>query len=386
MGEDDTNDRLSDNEFMTLMMITRGTSPTTPASSSYLRNRRAEVGIIQQKEVTRPRKPPESTDKEIQCDRMEETSRISRYGGGNRVSGAAWSTYLDKYSSSSAAGSHVYSSRGFANTSSGGRLNSFAKTSDNSNVRGESTSKESSNPGQDTHNAGNRNQSEKVFGNGSSSTRTDDENSSAFNDSKTNPSSVQDIHDTNKDANEAKMQDAQEQCSCGARKIEPSGNPASSRTFNQDLAFHRGENSTTRDSREKNGSREERSNRQNPASRYDEYNPRRPSIPRLGHNSPKTEIKMLKNSSKTELTSSKPEAYERRGSTPKSDASLSSRGEKPFRIVEGHCQDQNEEVTSHKYDSSQRKDSTSRYANVFVIIKCMKDKYFFYIVLNCLFV
>jgi len=77
---------------------------------------------------------------------------------------------------------------------------------------------------------------------------------------------------------------------------------------------------------------------------------------------------MLKNSSKTELTS-KPETYEKRGSTPKSDANSSSRTEKPFRIVEGHCQDQNEEVVSHKYDPSQRKDSTSRYANVFVIIK-----------------
>jgi len=43
----------------------------------------------------------------------------------------------------------------------------------------------------------------------------------------------------------------------------------------------------------------------------------------------------------------------------------SSKTEESLRIVEGHCQDQNEEITSQKCDSSQRKDSTSRYVNLF---------------------
>ncbi|EZA60777.1 hypothetical protein X777_14018 [Ooceraea biroi] len=358
MEENNVNNRLPDSEFMTLIIVTRGTSPTAPASSSYVRNRRAEIGIIQQKEVTRPRKLPETTDKETQCDRVEETSRFSRYGSGNGVSGAPWSTYLDKYSSSStisAGSSPIYSSRGFTNVSSAsGRLNSFAyaRTSDTSNTRNESTTKEPSNSSQEIHNSSNRKQSEKIFGDALSCTKTGDENSSASNDSKSS-SSGQDIHGVS----EAKVQGS-EQSFCSTRKNETSGNPSSSKTFNQDLARHREEDSATRDSRERNGY-EDRNSRQSPVSRCDEHNQRRPSIPRLGRNSPKGEIKILKSSSKTELISPKPEAYERRGSTPKCDVSSSSRTEESLRIVEGYCEDQNEEVISHKRDTSQRKDSTS---------------------------
>lgn len=367
MEENDTSGRTSDNESAMLMMISRGTSPTAPASSSYVRNKRAEIGIVQQKEMARARKPPETTDKGTQCDRVEETSRYSRYAGGNGVSCAPWSTYLDKYSS--AGGSPMYSSRGFANaTSASGRLNSFAyaRKSDASNARSESTSKElTSNPSQESHNSSNRNQSEKVPGDGSSCTRTGHENSSSSNDSKASSSS-RNVHGTNKGANEQAKVAAQggEQCCCGARKTEKNG--GSSRTFNQDLAFHRGDDSTTWDYRERNGGREDRSNGQSPASKCDEYNPRRPSIPRLERNSSKGETKILKSVSKTGSTSPKPEIHERRGSTPRSDVSSSSKTDESLRIVEGYCQDQNEEVISHKRDVSHRKDSTSRYVvNIF---------------------
>lgn len=362
LEEDDT--KLSD-EFVTLMMVTRGTSPTAPASSSYVRNRRAEVGIIQQKEVTRPRKPPETMDKEMQCDRIEETSRFSRYGGSNRVSGVPWSTYLDKYSSgiSTGGGSSMYSSRGFTNASSG-RLNfAYARTNDVSCTRNESTTKETLNSNQETHNPGNRSQNEKVFDGNLNSTRSGNENSSASNNLKTSSSSGQDTHVMNKDATGTKVEDG-EQCSCGARKTGTSGSLDNSESSNRDLAFHRGEDSTTPDSRERNEN-SDRNNRQRPASKSNEYNQRRPSIPRLGSNSPKGEMKIVKSSSKPELTSQKPEAYERRGSTPKSDVSSSSRTDESLRIVEGHCQDQNEDVISHKRDALQRKDSTSRYISIF---------------------
>ncbi|TGZ51106.1 Uncharacterized protein DBV15_11074 [Temnothorax longispinosus] len=332
--ENETNNKLPDNEFVTLTVVTRSTSPTPPASSSYVRNRRAEINVVHQKEVIRFRKLPDTVDEEVQCDQMEETSRFSRYGS-NRVSGAPWSTYLDKYSGASSAGSpSIYSSRGFTNASSSSRLNNFAYTRTNeasATTKSESSAREIC--GSDT-----KSQNEKLLG--LNCTTTNDE--TASNDSKTS-SSGQDIHCVNK---EDRIHGS-ERCCCGARKIETHGNSNLSnlRSSNQNLAFYRREDST-QDSQN--------------ASRCDDYNQRRPSIPRLERTSSKNNVKIPKCSSKTEITSSKSDAYsERRGSTPKSDASSSSRTGESLRIVEGHCQDQNEEIISQKRDVSQRKDSTS---------------------------
>jgi len=369
MEEDESNNRLSDSEFVTLTMMTRSTSPTPPACSSYVRNRRAEIDIVHQIEVTRSRKLPDTMDGETQCDRMEETSRFARYGGNNRISGAPWSTYLDKYSSSgtSVGSSSMYSSRGFNNANaSSSRFNSFAYTRTNEapvTTRNESTTKESSSSSQETHNSSNRNQNEKVPSDLKCTTSNENLTSKDSNAS----SNVQNIHGTNKEMNESRIR-GNEQCSCGGRKIEASGNPSgfadNSRIFNQNVAFHRKDDSME-DSQESNGGREDWSSRQSSVSRCDEYNQRKPSIPRVGRSSPKNEVKISKCSSKTEIISSKREAYcERRGSTPKSDTSSSSKTEESLRIVEGHCQNQNEEIVSPKHNASQRKDSTSRYVNL----------------------
>lgn len=347
MDEDETNSRLSDSEFVTLMMTTRGTSPTPPASSSYVRSRRAEIGIVHQKEVTRPRKLPDSTDGETQCDRMEETSRYSRYCGGNRV---PWSTYLDKYSSSS--NSSVYSSRGFANASStGSKLNSFAYTrTSEAATRNESAVKES-NSSQETG------KKEKMF-DGLNCTKTADD-SSASNDSKTSSRNQDDQRKNNK-SNETKVRDG-EQCSCGARKTETSESSSNTRISNRDLAFHRKEDLAASDSREDKSGRENQNNKQSPATKCYEYNQKRSSISLKCAS--KSEIP--KCSSRTESTPSKFEAYcERRGSLSKSDGNFSPRTEESLRIVEGHCQDQDEEVISLKRNSSQRKDSASRYVKL----------------------
>lgn len=365
MEEDETNNRLSDSEFVTLTMMTRSTSPTLPASSCYVRNRRAEIDVVHQKEVTRSRKLPDTTDGEAQCDRMEETSRFARYGGNNRISCAPWSTYLDKYSSSgtSVGSPSMYSSRGFNNANpSSSRFNSFAFTRTNEapvTIRNESTTKESSSSSQETHNSSNRSQNEKVPSDLKCTTSNENLTSKDSNAS----SNAQNIHGTNKEMNESRIR-GNEQCSCGGRKTEASGNPSGfadgSRIFNQNVAFHRKDDSVE-DSQESNGGREDWSSRQSSVPRCDEYNQRKPSIPRVGRSSPKTDTKISKCSSKTEIISSK--AYcERRGSTPKSDTSSSSKTEESLRIVEGHCP--NEEIISQKHDTSQRKDSTSRYVNL----------------------
>lgn len=373
MEDDEINNRLSDSEFVT--MVTRSTSPTPPASSSYVRNRRAEISIVHQKEVARSRKLPDTMDEETQCDRIEETSRFSRYGSGNRISGAPWSAYLDKYSSSGASsvgGSSMYSSRGFTNASSASdRFNSFAYARTNevqTNTRNESTAKESSNSSQEAHSFNNRNQNEKA----SSDLKYTNSNENLTSNDSNESSNVQNIHGTNKEISESKIQ---EQCSCEGRKNETSGNPDSSRIFNQNDTFHRKDNSVE-DIQKSNSGHEDWNNRQSSTPRYDECNQRKSSISRVGRSSPKSEVKISKCSSKTEIISPKRDAYcERRGSTPKSDASSSSKNEEPLRIVEGHCQNQNEEIISEKRNTLQKKDSTSRYVSLF----CNKINFFIYV-------
>lgn len=365
MEDGKSNNRFTDNEFLTLTIVTRGTSPTLPASSSYVRNKRAEIGIVHQKEVTRPREPPDSLDKETQCDRGEETSsRFSRFSGSNRVSGApSWSTYLDKYSSSGASstgGSSMYSSRGFNNTSSSSaRINSFAYRT-NETARHEFAAKESSTSGQEAHSSGNRSQNEKVLGGANCAQWPGNENSSASNEDAKTPLCGQDARGSNKEANKDRVRSG-EQCFCNSRKIESCRSPGNSRSSSQDLALQRREDSTGHDCRESHENRSK--NRRSPVSRCDECSRRRPSIPRLGRSSPKSEMKILKYSSKSDSASPKSEVYERRASTPKSDVSSSSKTEESPRIVEGFCQEQSEEVVSHRHDASQRKDPASRYVN-----------------------
>lgn len=361
--EDETNGGSSDTECLTLMTVTRGTSPTSPASSFYVRSRRAEVDIVHQKETTRPRKLPDTMDEETQCDRTEETSKFSRFGGG-RVSGAPWLSYLDKYSGATSGSSSVYTSRGFGNASSpNARLGSYvyARTNEaQTTARHDLAAKEPSSSGQEPHSSfGGKSHSE-VSG-GSSGVKVNNEGSSAPEEPRT-PSAAdrcQDSHGATKELDENGAQIG-ERCSCNARKTATSKSGCGSpRTSSQDLVLHRRENSSaTQESRD---SCEDRSNRQSPATgKCDEYNQRRPSIPRLGHGSSKGETKVSKSSSKIDSASPRIEEYERKESISKSDVSCSSRTDESLRIVEGFCQDQKEQVVSHKRDVAQRKDSTSR--------------------------
>ncbi|XP_011298771.1 uncharacterized protein [Fopius arisanus] len=85
-----------DTDVVTLTVISRGTSPGPPASSSFVRNRRAEAARLIQKEITKLRNKSETKDAEIQSDKPEDSSiRYSRYS-----SGRVWPSYLDKFTSS----------------------------------------------------------------------------------------------------------------------------------------------------------------------------------------------------------------------------------------------------------------------------------------------
>lgn len=91
-----------------ITVVTRGTSPTPPSTASYVRTRRADLARVVEKTIEKPKTRPEMVDKEIQSDRVDDTTRLSRYGVSSR-----WSTYLDRYPSAVSSYSPVsrYTSR-----------------------------------------------------------------------------------------------------------------------------------------------------------------------------------------------------------------------------------------------------------------------------------
>ncbi|CAG4943046.1 unnamed protein product [Colias eurytheme] len=82
-----------DEELETVTVITRHTSPTPPGSSSYVRIRRADLAKTIEKIITRKKKRPDTIDKEIQSDRLDDPTRTSRFAGTSRTSVTNWTYY-----------------------------------------------------------------------------------------------------------------------------------------------------------------------------------------------------------------------------------------------------------------------------------------------------
>lgn len=109
-----------ENETETVTVITRHTSPTPPGSSSYVRSRRADMAKTLEKSITRSKKKPEMSDKEVQSDRLDDPTRSSRFGSTARVSTTNWSYYspnLNSYTGYAGRYSTQYSSLSPANAS-----------------------------------------------------------------------------------------------------------------------------------------------------------------------------------------------------------------------------------------------------------------------------
>lgn len=84
---------MNDNEVETINVVTRHTSPTPPGSSAYVRSRRAELAKTIEKTINRLKKRPEMINKEIQSDRLDDSTRTSRFGSTSRTSLTNWSYY-----------------------------------------------------------------------------------------------------------------------------------------------------------------------------------------------------------------------------------------------------------------------------------------------------
>ncbi|XP_024946299.1 uncharacterized protein LOC107273227 isoform X3 [Cephus cinctus] len=312
-NEDEDYEEVDDKveELVTVTVVTRGTSPTPPASSTYVRTRRADSARVLQKEVTRSRNKPETKDEEIQSDRMDDTARYSRYGSGARVAASPWTSYLDKYTPGGAA----YCSRTY---------NSSNNTSSTSSRVGFGYSRSNESP-----------------------TLSRVESTS-----KMSPGSSQEVVATSKIQNDqsGKVQ-SNDQYPCSVTKTDVTTELNSSPNC---------------DSREVSpGAQQNFMPKTNGKSHLpgrheaDDNSQRRGSIPRLGRASPKSEVKLSRSSSKGEFSGRLPETCQRRGSTPKSDSSSSTRVDEVPEVCQRRDASQKRESSIPRKDSLQRSDSNS---------------------------
>lgn len=89
-------------ETETITVISRGTSVIqNNQSNNLLRSRRIDIAKTVQTEITRPKKRVHTMiDKEVQSDRLDDSTKISRFAGASRISATPWSSFLDmKFSS-----------------------------------------------------------------------------------------------------------------------------------------------------------------------------------------------------------------------------------------------------------------------------------------------
>lgn len=105
-------------KMVEISVITRGTSPNPPqSSSSYIRSRRIDNAKTIEKVIKRPVNKPPSEDKEIQSDRTDDSTKYSRFTT-SRIT--PWSFVDNKFNGSS------YSR--FGNSSSNGSLSKTSST------------------------------------------------------------------------------------------------------------------------------------------------------------------------------------------------------------------------------------------------------------------
>ncbi|XP_050090977.1 serine-rich adhesin for platelets isoform X3 [Anopheles aquasalis] len=77
--------------FIEVTLVTRGTSPTPPGATPLIRARRAEMCKTIEKTIQKQLLPVQTADKQIQSDRLDDSTRYLRY---NQPSSRSWSPML----------------------------------------------------------------------------------------------------------------------------------------------------------------------------------------------------------------------------------------------------------------------------------------------------
>lgn len=382
----ETDNRLEELESSCVSMISRGTSPTPPASSSFMRNRRADMGTIVQKERARCRRKVEKKNQEVQCDRNDEPPRFSRFGGSSRVPGGGWSSYLDKFSSASSTSSGnptVYSSRNFNPATAGSgtsgnctRIGGFAFSRANENSttsRNDHAPKVSSTCSQELdNNHHNREQNREavtkhdVLAFSRNNNETSLQTANVENVSRVSPSFNEEVDIVVRDQkDENKFIDRDQ---IGERKDEDA---KADRLPSPRTTFHSID--VPDNPRVKRSADYSKNSRASSTSKSEEIEEKSPSLQRLNGGAAfhKSDRKLSRTPSKTEC--SKPiqaVPRERRDSTPKSENSLSLRNTDSSKLFDAHPQEQKHEAQSSKKESLSRYLSTwKKSQTVFLIFR-----------------
>ncbi|XP_030572749.1 uncharacterized protein LOC115771272 isoform X2 [Drosophila novamexicana] len=85
--------------FVSVLVVTRATSPTPPGSTTVQRTRRIDIAKTIEKTIQRSTKPRQMLEKEIQSDRLDDSTRYLRYSAGSSSISSNYSTHRDRISS-----------------------------------------------------------------------------------------------------------------------------------------------------------------------------------------------------------------------------------------------------------------------------------------------
>ncbi|XP_017786528.1 PREDICTED: serine-rich adhesin for platelets-like, partial [Nicrophorus vespilloides] len=131
-------------DYETVTVISRSTSPNPPsAQTSYLRSRRVEMARLMEKQIKRPVKRKETSDKEVQSDRLDDSTKSSRFAGASRITPTPWASYLDlKYSPGDAKPKESESSQSEGSDKKSISRNSSAKSLSRSSSKSDLRTKE----------------------------------------------------------------------------------------------------------------------------------------------------------------------------------------------------------------------------------------------------
>lgn len=86
--------------FVSVLVVTRATSPTPPGSTTVQRTRRIDIAKTIEKTIQRSTRKRQMLEKEIQSDRLDDSTRYLRYSaGGSSSISSNYSTHRDRISS-----------------------------------------------------------------------------------------------------------------------------------------------------------------------------------------------------------------------------------------------------------------------------------------------
>lgn len=89
--QEQTADPPEQETFVSVSVVTRATSPTPPGSSTVQRTRRIDIAKTIEKTIKRSTRPRQMLEKEIQSDRLDDSTRYLRYSGA--AAGSSSSNY-----------------------------------------------------------------------------------------------------------------------------------------------------------------------------------------------------------------------------------------------------------------------------------------------------